>query len=104
MDAGMLRHLITIQQRTTDKNSYNELTDWQDFITVHASVGTLTGKEYFAAEQIQSEVTHKVIIRYAAGIKPSMRVKFGDRLFDIMYIVNFQERNIELTLMCSEVF
>lgn len=104
MDAGALRHRITIQGRTADKNNYNELTDWQDVLTTQAAINTLSGREFFAAEQTQSEVTHKITIRYKPGIKPSMRVQFGARNFDIMYVQNFEERNVELTLMCRELF
>lgn len=104
MDAGTLRHKIIIQKRGDTGSAYNEPLSWEDVKTAHASISTLSGKEFIAGSQEQSEVTHKVMMRYISGIKPSMRVEFGARHFDIMYIVNWQERNVELTLMCSEVF
>ena len=41
-------------------------------------------------------------MRYLSGIVPKMRVKVGSRIFDILSIINVDERNRELQLMCRE--
>ena len=51
--------------------------------TVWAAVDPVSGREYYAAEQAQSEVTHKVRLRYRAGVTPGMRVLLGQRRLHI---------------------
>jgi len=47
--------------------------------------------------------THQIRIWYYAGIKASWRVKFGSRFFSIESIVNHEERNVQMDLLCKEV-
>jgi len=104
MNIGNLRHRITIQTLQPIKNNYGEVTnDWVDFKTVWANINPVSGREFFSAETVNSEMTHKVLIRFVKDIKPKMRVKFGDRFFNIETIINFQERNQYLQLMCKEL-
>ena len=58
--------------------------------------------EYFAAQSTQADVTHRIVLRFLSVIIPKMRVKFGSRVFDILSIINVNERNRELQLMCRE--
>jgi len=43
-----------------------------------------------------------VRIRYRADLEPTMRIKFGDRILNIISIVHPQENHRELHLMYSE--
>lgn len=104
MNPGQLKHRITIQDLTSGVDSYGSATDqWTDVCTVWAGIFPLSGKAFFEAEMMNSEVSHKINIRYRAGIKPDMRVKFGSRYFQIISVINFQERNAEMQLMCREL-
>jgi SPP1 family predicted phage head-tail adaptor len=105
MKSSDLRHRITIQQKSFIRDTYGQpVEEWSDVFTVWASINPLTGKDLFAAESVQSEITHKIKIRFKLGIKPDMRVRFGDRYFQIISPpINFNERNIELQLMCREL-
>lgn len=103
INPGEFRHSITFQKLTKTQNSFGEeIEDWQDVVSAKAGIYPISGKEFFAADTISSEVTHKLNMRFLPNIKPNMRVKFGERYFDIKSIINFQERNIELQIMCSE--
>lgn len=104
MNIGRLRHRITIEQLTQTPDGAGGYTEaWTTFATVWSSVDPIGGKEYFAAKQVQSEATHKIRLRYRVGITPDMRINFGGRLFGIESVINWEERNRELILMCSEV-
>ena len=104
MLASLLRHKIIIQEQTDEKNEYGERLDvWDNVLTTFAGINPLTGKEFFTGEKFNSEVTHKIIMRYTPVIKPYMRIKYGDRIFSIISIINYQERNAELTVMCKEL-
>ena len=104
MKAGLLRHRIKIEVGAETQNSFNEeVLDWSTFATRSASVSPLKGRELFDAQQRYSEVTHKIVMRYLAGVLPKMRVSFDSRFFDINAVLNIDERGIELHLLCSEI-
>jgi SPP1 family predicted phage head-tail adaptor len=102
--AGELRHRVTIQGRTITRNSYGEeKVDWMPVATVWAEVTDLSGREYFAAQQVQAEVTTRIRIRYRPGVAPEMRVVAGARTFDILAVLDPDGRRRELHLMCRGV-
>lgn len=104
MNPGRLNKKVKIQSLTNLKNEYGELEEvWQDLKEVWAEVKPLTGRSFFSAQQINSEITHSVIIRYIKDMKPSMRVMYRDRFFEILYIMDFNEENKALQLMCKEL-
>ena len=105
MKAARLRHQITIQQVNETKDSFGGVTEsWVTFATVRAEIKPVSGREYFANEQQNSTISHKVAIRYLVGVTAKMRILFGARIFDIVSPpINFEERNIEMVLMCREV-
>jgi SPP1 family predicted phage head-tail adaptor len=104
MKIGKLRHKIIIQEYSASRDSFGaEVQNWTDKASVFASVTPVSGKEYFAAQQWNAEVTTKITMRYLSDISPKMRVLFDNRIFEILSVLNFEERNIELNLMCKEV-
>lgn len=107
MQAGRLRHRVTVQRSTDSIDQYGDQTPtWASLGTVWASVEPLSGREYFAAAQMQSEVSTRIVIRPISGVTltPKDRVKFGSRYFDIQSVINRDERNRELQLLCVERF
>jgi len=102
--AAIFRHRITIQEHVTDQDEAGQPVDmWQDVATVWGAVEPLRGREYFAAQQVQAEVTTRIRIRYRRGIRPEMRVLYDGRLFNILSVIDPEERHVELQLMCREV-
>lgn len=103
MKIGKLRHRVTLQEYVTARDSFGaEIPTWVDVATVWASVSPISGKEYFAAHQINAEVSTKITMRFRPGITPKMRVLFNNRCFEILSVLSFEERGIELALMCKE--
>lgn len=104
MKIGKLRHRVTLQEYISSKDSFGaEVENWSDMATVWASVEPLSGREYFAAQQVNAEISTKITIRYRAGIKPIMHVLCKGRIFGILSVLNTEEKNTELILMCKEV-
>lgn len=102
MKVGKMRHRITFQRPTEEKDilaGYKD--DWLDVCTVWAQISPVSGKEYLSQVR-ETMVTHKIYCRYRAGITPRMRIKFKDRIFRIVSILNWDERNEGLTIMCEE--
>ena len=104
MNIGKLRHRITLQKQVNTVNDYGAaVATWKNVATVWADVRPLSGREYFSTQQVQSEVTTQIWLRHIEGIKPTMKVKFGKREFEILFVLNTQERNVSLQLMCKEI-
>jgi SPP1 family predicted phage head-tail adaptor len=107
INPGELRHIITFQKKSGTKNEYKEkINEWVDVMTARAAIYPLSGKEFYAAEKMNSQVTHKIHIRYnpIQTITSDMRIKFGTRIFELISPpINFQEKNIEIQLLCKEL-
>ncbi|HYF94423.1 MAG TPA: phage head closure protein [Symbiobacteriaceae bacterium] len=102
--AAQLRHRITLQEKQITQDTYGaEVENWVDVATVWAEVSPISGREYFAAQQVNAEVTHRIKLRYRAGVNSKMQVVFGTRIFGIESVINVGERNIEMQLMAVEV-
>jgi SPP1 family predicted phage head-tail adaptor len=104
MNPGELRHKITIQKLVNIQDTFGQpVEQWPDVVTVWASVNPIIGREFFAAQQVNSEVTHKIKMRYRSDITSDMRIKLGNRIFDIISPpINPGEKKIELQIMCKE--
>lgn len=105
MRAARLRHRVTIQQPVVAVNGYGErITTWSTVATVWAAVEPLRGREFFDAEQVQAEISHRVIMRYRAGMESTMRLLHEGRVLHITAPpIDVDERHRELQLMCREM-
>lgn len=104
MDPGKMRHRITFQMPGGGVDEHGDPADvWEDVTTVWAAIDPISGREFYAAEQSQSEVSHKVRIRFRAGLTTAMQIKFGQRAFRIISIINWAERGEGLLIMCKEL-
>lgn len=104
MRAGSYPHRIDIQVPTKSQDDYG--TNTITWSTLHSNIAAKVtpsiGRQYFEAKAIQSEITHKISMRYIANISPKFRIKFGNRYFNIISRINVEERNLELVFYCSE--
>jgi len=103
MRAGRLRHRIEIQQDTPVRNDMGEpVPGWATIHTVWASITPVGGQERFSNNKESAEVSHKIKIRYLAGLSPAMRIKYGTRIFDIQNVLNYDERNADMEILALE--
>lgn len=104
INAGELRQEIKICDADLNQDGSGGVvsTNATPFATTRAKIGTMVGKELEAAQQVVSEVTHKITIRYRPGIFARQVVLYGDRFFTIEYVSNVNERNVKLELLCIE--
>lgn len=105
MRAGDLRHQIVIQRYTETSNDFGEMVqEWATLSTQRASVNPISGKDIFSGAVLVNETTHKVFMRYVTDIKPNDRVLFDGRIFNITAVINKDEKNVSLELLCKEQF
>lgn len=105
LEAGLLRHVIKIQQQTQNRDDFGGIeVVWTDiFPKVYARYEPLSGRELFANGQMQSEVTTRFIIRYRDGVDTKQRILFKNRIYNIHAVVEDNVSGLEwITLHCSE--
>jgi SPP1 family predicted phage head-tail adaptor len=71
--------------------------------TVFASLWPISAREQVQSMQEVMTISHRIRIRYRSVLRPDWRVKFGNRYFSIVSIINPNEKNELLDLMCKEV-
>jgi SPP1 family predicted phage head-tail adaptor len=106
MQAGRLRHFITIQALVSEQDAVTgEITPtWVAFANVWADVRPASAREFLEAGIQQAKVMTAVKIRYVSGVKQSMRILHGDQVFNIEGILRDPKSGREwLTLPCSDV-
>ena len=104
MEAGKLRQRVILQSFVATRDAYGEpIETWSTVVTLWGAVEPLTGREFYQAQQVNAEITHKVRIRYRTLTNSRMRFLLGTRIFEILYIVNENERNRELIMLCKEI-
>ncbi len=103
INAGELIHNVSIQQPVETQNEYGEaMQTWTNLKTgVWAAIKPIRGTEYWRAQQVQAEIDTRIIIRYCAGVTHKMRILNGADEYYIRNIINTDERNTELQLMCA---
>lgn len=86
MRIGPYRHRVQILSRTQGVDEFGApLPDgWEVTATVWAAIEPLKrGHEYFADNQIQSEATYDIRMRYMADLKSDMHIQHGGIYYNI---------------------
>jgi SPP1 family predicted phage head-tail adaptor len=104
MEAGRLRHRITIDELIVDINSDGAQVEqwWTAHRMVPAEISPLSGRELIAAQAVQSKVSTRIVIRYRPGIMPSMRVAHRGTVYNVQAVICDPASGIEwITLLCT---
>lgn len=102
MEAGKLRHRLQVQSYTEAQDTVGQsIKTWSLETTRYGEVQPLQGRELFNAQQVQPQTTHKVIMRYYA-LTPAHRLVFNNRTFDVLSVINKDERNLVTEVLCAE--
>jgi SPP1 family predicted phage head-tail adaptor len=102
MQAGKLRHRITIQRRTVTYNAMgHESGSWQSIETRYSRVKELSGTELERARQLVPEVTHQITLRRSNALYTD-RILFRGRTLQIASITN-DEIGSEQTILAVEI-
>lgn len=108
MQISRLRHRVSLQRLLPGSPAQDAggVPDeqWTTLFTCWADVAPLRGRELVAAQQVASEVTGTVRIRYRSDFQLTSkdRVLFDTRVYDVVSVVNHDERNREVILYVRE--
>ena len=103
MEAGTLNKRITIQYATKvgdDMGGF--IVSWVDAVTVWAALWPLSATESVKSMQTGMVVSHRVRIRYLSVLRPSWRLKFGEKFYNIVSIINPSMKNEYLDILVKE--
>lgn len=97
------RHPIMIQEKVSVSDRAGGFdTSWKDKKRTKASIIPMKSNQIFDLKTVGVDGTHFVGIRGKISISESDRILFGTRIFEILTIDNFQERNVEKLCVCNE--
>lgn len=100
---GALNKRVTWQYKTKTPDGMGGFTEiYVDAGTVWAAIWPVSANEVIAASATSMVVTHRIRQRFRSGFKPSWRLKFGNRYFAVVSIINPSEKNEWLDLLCKE--
>lgn len=102
MKIGRLRQRITLQYKVVTRDAVGgEVITWTDQETIWASAEPLRGRDFFSAQQAQSDVSIRFTLRYRAYLNGTYRVKWRDQYFEIVgEPIEINGRLTEHQLMC----
>jgi SPP1 family predicted phage head-tail adaptor len=104
IECGKYDRRVTIQQATKTRDSIGgEVLTWTTYKTWWCRIRVTGGGEKYVNQQTISEATHQLEGRFIGGVKPTMRVLYGSRIFNILLAQDFDERHETLKLYCKEL-
>lgn len=105
MQAGKLRHRITIEQKTiTQDNTGAMVEEWNELATVWAQVSPLSAREAMQAAALNSTQTARMIIRWRDDLDATMRIKYRGEIYEIEGLIEDVNSGREyLTIPVSKI-
>ena len=106
--AGALNRRIRIQAPSAALDAFGiPVPGWTDLVAVWGWIEPLTGRELFNAQQVASEVTHRITVRFNSALVDTRlvatyRVLYAGRAFNIHAVMNEDEGNVTMALLASE--
>ena len=98
-----LRHRVTLESpQRSDDGGGGAITTWQTVAVMWAGIAALTGRESFSYDRLTGTVSHQILIRYRAGVRPEMRFNHAGRLFEIRAVMDMEGRRRWLRCLCEE--
>lgn len=95
ISAGRLRNRVRIEKKAIhqikhgpDSGSIVETWDLlNNCKAVPAEIAPLKGREFIASQQLQSQVSSKIIVRYMNGLDNTCRMIKGETIYNVEYVM-----------------
>lgn len=103
IQAGKLRHLVTIENPTSAIDATGKMTEtWTAAEGAWVAIAPVNKVDEWRNSQTQVKATHRIQMRYTSALTANSRLKWGDRYLHISKIRNIDERNTELEIFAWE--
>jgi len=101
-----LTHRIIFLRNLANDESEDE--NWQEFCSSFAEIKPICDNRFISLEGIDfgNVITEAFFIfrtRFTKDIKPSMRIKFRNRVFEIKRVINIDEKDRALNIIGLEI-
>lgn len=104
VSASKLRHRLVLQKPVYARDEIGgTFVTWQNAASLWASIDPLRGDEKFNNQKLESRRFFKVFTRYRADIAPDLRFRKGTRTLLIRSVLNVDEENQTLEVICEEI-
>lgn len=100
---GKLRNRIILQKKIENTGPFQPLNEYENFKSIWSEVRYLTGKNFYAARAANIKTDVEFIIRHRSDIDETMRIKFGNKIFNIEAILPLDNMKKYLTIKAYEV-
>lgn len=103
MRIGDLSKRITLEYPTRVSDGMGSFTvTWNTAAEIYGAIWPLSASETVKAMAETMTISHRIRIRYRSGIRSSWRIKFANRYFNIVSIIDQNEAHKWLDIMCKE--
>ena len=100
---GDLNKRIVIQYPTRASDSMGGfIATWIDSDTIWAAIWPTSAGELVQSMQTNMAISHRIRVRYRSDITSAYRIKFGNRYFNIVSMINPNEKGEWLDILCKE--
>lgn len=89
MNIGELNRRIEVLRFIEERDEMGGVIgEWVTVGRVWANIKPQSGTEFFQAQQINAETTTKITVRFYAGLTVMHRIRYGDKLYEIIGIAD----------------
>ncbi len=106
MKAGRLRHYVELQRYQETTDDFGEpIKGYEHLMFTFAEVRPLLSRENWHGDMVNSEQTHKIMMRYRDGVEGTQRILFKNRIFELVGSpLNYLEKDIFYVFNVKEIF
>ncbi len=100
---GALRHRVVLETaiRSSDGGGGASVI-WSPVAEIWAAIEPRAGSETVVGEATSGRISHQITVRHRNDIEPARRFRFGARVFDILAVLDIDERRRLLNCLCRE--
>lgn len=104
ISSGSMNQYVSILQDNPQRDYEGEVLPPLQMFQSWAEVSVLVGTQLEKAQQVVSQVTHKVVLNYPdIPVESNMYIQLQDgRVFQVMAKQDMDERKVQLVLLCLE--
>lgn len=104
MEIGKLNRRVEILKFIKTRDAYGGVDgDWRAVDRVWAHIEPVNGTEYFGAQQVTAETTTKIKVRFNPRLTTLHRIRYGDKVYEIIGIGDAKTEHQEMILNCKEM-
>ena len=104
MDIGKLNRRVEILRFFKDRDEYGgEVGEWRAVAKAWAAITPVSGTEQMFAQQVTAEAVVKITIRYLPWLDVMHRIRYGEKLYEIIGAMDADTSHTKTILNCKEM-